>query len=407
MNKITTILKHEFMTTVRRKSFILMTIAFPLLGILGIGAYQIIQGAGGGQPAVIETIDVGYVDNTGLFNDYTEYEYVNLISQPDEDAAFNAMTGNEIQQYFVIPEDYLSGGIIIRYTLERELEISGYVASAMTEFLVNNLLAGKVDNTTIERVVYPLSLSSITLDSSGEIAENQGGFANFIVPYIFSILLIMAIFTSSGFLLQGLGEEKENRVMEILLSSVSPRDLITGKVLGLGAAGLIQIVVWLISARYLADMASSSIGGMLSSLSISAEFLLVSLIYFILGYLLFAVIMAGAGSIGATARESQQLSVIFTLSAVVPFYFIAAIMENPDGVAAKVLTFIPFTAPITVMMRMGIAEIPLWELGISVALIIVTIIGLLFVVAKIFRTFLLMYGKTPRLGEIIKILRQA
>ncbi len=383
-----------------------MTIAFPLIGILGIGAYQIIQGTGGAPP-VVETIEVGYVDNTGLFNDFTEYENVDLIAQADETAAFNAMTGNEIQQYFVIPEDYLSGGIIVRYTLERELEISVGVASAMTEFLVNNLLAGKVDNTTIQRVVYPLSLSSVTLDSSGQVAENQGGYANFIIPYIFSILLIMAIFTSSGFLLQGLGEEKENRVMEILLSSVSPRQLITGKVLGLGAAGLIQIVVWLISARFLADMASSTIGGILSSLSISVEFLLVSLIYFILGYLLFAVIMAGAGSIGATARESQQLSVIFTLSAVVPFYFIAAIMENPDGVAAQVLTFIPFTAPITVMMRMGIAEIPLWELAISIALIIATIIGLLFVVAKIFRTFLLMYGKTPKLGEIIKILRQA
>jgi ABC-2 type transport system permease protein len=160
----------------------------------------------------------------------------------------------------------------------------------MTEFLVNNLLAGKVDNVIIERVVYPLSLNSIILDSSGQIAENQGGFANFIVPYIFSILLIMAIFTSSGFLLQGLGEEKENRVMEILLSSVSPRQLITGKVLGLGAAGLVQIIVWLVSARFLANMASSTIGGMLSSLSITGEFLLISLIYFILGYLLFAVI---------------------------------------------------------------------------------------------------------------------
>jgi ABC-2 type transport system permease protein len=406
MNKISTIFKHEFLVTVKRKSFIIMTIAFPLLGILGIGAYQIIQGTGGAPP-VVETIDVGYVDNTGLFSNYTEYENVALIAQPDETTAFNAMTDSEIQQYFVIPDDYLSGGVIVMYSLERELDISGDVASAMTEFLVNNLLAGKVDDTTIQRVVYPLSLSSITLDSSGQVAENQGGYANFIIPYIFSILLIMAIFTSSGFLLQGLGEEKENRVMEILLSSVSPRQLITGKVIGLGAAGLIQIVVWLISARFLADMASSTIGGMLSSLSVSIEFLLVSLIYFILGYLLFAVIMAGAGSIGATARESQQLSVIFTLSAVVPFYFITAIMGNPDGVAARVLTFIPFTAPITVMMRMGIAEIPLWELGLSIVLIIATIIGSLFIVAKIFRTFLLMYGKTPKLGEIIKMLRQA
>ncbi|MDD4923889.1 MAG: ABC transporter permease [Dehalococcoidales bacterium] len=406
MNKIKTIFKYELLTTIKRKSFIIMTLAFPLLGILAIGAYQILQGTGE-TPPVAEKLAVGYVDNTGLFNDYTSYNNVNLISQPDETTAFSAMTGKEIQQYFVIPEDYLSGGVIVRYTLERELGISGEVASAMTEFLVNNLLTGKVDDITIQRVVYPLSLNSIILDSSGQIAENQGGFANFIVPYIFSILLIMAIFTSSGFLLQGLGEEKENRVMEILLSSVSPRQLITGKVLGLGAAGLIQIVIWLVSARYLANMASSTIGGMLSSLSITVEFLLVSLIYFILGYLLFAVIMAGAGSIGATARESQQLSVIFTLSAVVPFYFISVIIDKPDGVVAQVLTFIPFTAPITVMMRMGIAEIPLWQLGISVVLIIATIIGLLFVVAKIFRTFLLMYGKTPRLGEIIRMLRQA
>ena len=87
-----------------------------------------------------------------------------------------------------------------------------------------------------------MTLSSITLDKSGEIAEEQGGYTAFIVPYIFSILLIISIFTSSGFIMQGLGEEKENRVMEILLSSVSPKQLITGKVLGLGAAGLLQIV---------------------------------------------------------------------------------------------------------------------------------------------------------------------
>jgi ABC-2 type transport system permease protein len=124
MNKIKTIFKHEFLVTVRRKSFILMTIAFPLLGILAIGAYQIFQGTGE-TPPVAEKIAVGYVDETGLFNDYTSYYNVTLISQPDENAAFNAMTGKEIQQYFVIPEDYLSGGVIVRYTLERELGISG------------------------------------------------------------------------------------------------------------------------------------------------------------------------------------------------------------------------------------------------------------------------------------------
>jgi ABC-2 type transport system permease protein len=406
MSKTLIILKHELLNTLRRKSFIIMTLAFPILGVLIIGGYQIIQGMGEPTP-VEETVTVGYVDKTDIFNDYISYDNITLISEPDEAAAFAAMTDEEINEYFVIPEDYLSTGVITRYTLERELEVSGEVAAVMRDFLVNNLLAGQVDSEIISRVTYPLSLNSITLDSDGQISENQGGYTAFIVPYIFSVLLIMAIFTSSGFLLQGLGEEKENRVMEILLSSVSPRQLITGKVLGLGAAGLFQIVIWLFSARYLANMASSTIGGMLSSLSVSMEFLIIALIYFVLGYLLFAVIMAGAGSIGATARESQQLSVVFTLTAVIPFYFIASIMENPDGVISRIFTIFPFTAPITVIIRMGVADIPLWQLAISIALIIVTIIGLLFLVAKIFRTFLLMHGKTPKISEIFKYLKQA
>ncbi len=406
MNKIFIILKHELINTLRRKSFIIMTLAFPLLGVLAIGGYQIIQGMAEPEP-IVETVMIGYVDKTGIFDEYTDYKNVNLLAQPDEETAFRAMSGGEISQYFFIPENYLDTGIIIRYTLERELDIPGNISAAIKEFLINNLLADQVDSDIIQRVVYPLSLSSITLDNSGQIAADQGGFSSFIVPYLFSILLIMAIFTSSGFLLQGLGEEKENRVMEILLSSVSPRQLITGKVLGLGAAGLFQIVIWLVSARYLASAASETIGGMLSNLSISGDFLAVSLIYFILGYLLFGIIMAGAGSIGATARESQQLSIVFTLMAIVPFYFITALMNNPDGTIARVFTMFPFTAPLTVIIRMGIGDIPLWQLAVSILLMILTIIGLLFLVAKIFRTFLLMHGKTPKISEIIKLLRQS
>ena len=250
-------------------------------------------------------------------------------------------------------------------------------------------------------------MSSTTLDSSGQVAEEQGGFTAFIVPYIFSILLIMSIFTSSGYIVQGLGEEKENRIMEVLLSSVSPRQLITGKVLGLGSAGLIQIVIWLVSARFIAGMASSTIGGMLSSLQVTTEFLVISLIYFVLGYFLFAIIMAGAGSIGATARESQQLSVMFTLAAVAPLWFAVAITENPDGAISQALTMFPLTAPVTVMLRMGLGDIPVWQYAVSMGLMVLTIIGLLFLVAKIFRVFLLMYGKTPKMGEIIRYLRQA
>lgn len=317
------------------------------------------------------------------------------------------MNDGDISQFFVIPQDYMTTGSIIRYTLGREVEVSSEVYYAIERFLVNNILAGNVESTIIDRVASPLYLSSITLTTEGEVAEQQGGFTSFIVPYIFSILLVVAIFTSSGFLLQGLGEEKENRVMEILLSSVSSTQLITGKVLGLGTAGLIQIIVRLVSARFIAGIASTSIGGMLSGLTIATDFLVISLIYFILGYLLFAIIMAVSGSIGATARESQQFSAVFTFLAVVPFFFIVNIMEFPNGGISQFLTLFPLTAPLTVILRMGVADIPIWQLVTSMALMILTTVGSIFLSGKIFRTFLLMYGKTPKLGEIIKALRQA
>jgi len=325
MNKTLLILRHEFAQTIRRKSFILMTVAFPLIALLAILAFQTIGGlTGPSEPGKI--IEIGYVDYSGGFVDYTQQDGVELISHPSEEDATEALLADDINQYFVIPVDYLSTGIVSRYTLDRELEPPDIVWQGIKSFLISNLLDQQADAEVVERVKYPLSLASITLDESGNIAPQQGGFSAFIVPYIFSILLVMAIFTSSGFILQGLGEEKENRVMEILLSSVSPRQLITGKVLGLGAAGLIQILIWLFAARFLADMASSSIGGILSNLQVPADFLIISLVYFILGYLLFAVVMAGVGSIGATARESQQLSMIFTLSAMLPFFLVSLIM---------------------------------------------------------------------------------
>ena len=382
-----------------------MTFAFPLLALLAIVGYQAIQGLW--QPSAPEITTVGYVDQAGGFDDYTSQPNVILVVQPSEDEATEALLSDEISQYFVIPQDYLTSGVVTRYTLERELEPPDAVWQAIKNFLISNLLAEEADSQIVERVQYPLTLSSITLDESGGIAEEQGGFSAFIIPYIFSLLLIMSIFTSSGFLMQGLGEEKENRVMEILLSSVSPKQLITGKVLGLGAAGLLQVIVWLVSARFLAGMASSTIGGMLSTLQIPTDFLLISLVYFILGYFLFAIIMAGTGSIGATAREGQQLSIIFTLTAVAPLWFTALIMNSPNNVVVQLLTMFPLTAPVTVILRMGLTDIPVWQLAVSITLMIVTIIGLLWLVAKVFRTFLLMHGKTPRLGEIVRYLRQA
>jgi ABC-2 type transport system permease protein len=245
------------------------------------------------------------------------------------------------------------------------------------------------------------------LTTAGIPATRQGGFAALILPYIFGILLMMAIFTSSGYLLQGLGEEKENRVMEILLSSISPKQLLAGKVLGLGAAGLVQIIVWLISTNFLMKMASATWGNVLGSLQVPPEFLILGIIYFILGYLLVAVLMAGLGSISPTAREGQQMSAFFIIPVLIPIYFMALIMEHPENIVVKILTFIPITAPVTVMVRLGLSEIPLWELLLSIGILILSIWGCFVLCTKLFRTYLLMYGKRPDLREIVRSFREA
>jgi ABC-2 type transport system permease protein len=405
MNKMLVILKHEFLTTVKRKSFIAMTLGFPLLVLVIILGYQAIQGNTG--PSTPQTVKIGYVDQTGSFDQNTSQPYAIFISQPDEAAAKSSLLSGNIDEYIVIPENYLATGLVTRYSLDREIETSGSVYQAISAFLIGNMLGDKADSQVITRVQNPLALSSITLDESGDVAPVQGGLTAFIVPYIFSILLMMSIFTASGYLLQGLGEEKENRVMEILLSSVSTGQLITGKVLGLGAAGLAQILIWFVSARLLAGMASSTIGGVLSTLQISNSFLILGLTYFILGYFLFAIIMAGAGAIGANARESQQFSVIFTMMVAIPFFFITSIIENPNGIIAQVLTFVPFTSPVASIIRLGVTDIPVWQLAVSFILLLITIVGMFLLAAKIFRVFLLMYGKTPRFGEVFRYLRQA
>jgi ABC-2 type transport system permease protein len=399
------ILRHEFAQTIRRKSFIIMTLAFPLLAVLALVVYRIVSGAAAPVPAS-ETTSVGYVDGVGTFGRHTEQAAVKLIKYENEDLARAAMLDGTVDEYIVIAPNYLDTGAVTRYTREQELEAPEKTVSALYNFLLDNLLEGQ--NEAIKaRAKAPLSLVAIRLDEQGNVASNQGGFGSFIVPYLFSILLVMSIFSSSGFLLQGLGDEKQNRVMEILLSSVSARQLLTGKVLALGAAGLAQMVLWVATIAVVAPMASAMVGGLLSTLHVPSSTLVLGVVYFILGYFLFAVLMAGVGSISTTPQEGQQLATIFTLSGVAPMWASAFIIENPDHVIGVVLTLFPVTAPITVMMRLGLAEIPPWQLVASIAVLLASSVALLLVAAKVFRAFLLMYGKRPGLREIIKAMKEA
>ena len=379
-----------------------MTIIVPLIALLLMGVSQLVSGIA--RPTA-EVTTIGYVDELGGFQQYTSQGNITLVRFDTPDEATDALVKGDIKEYFVIPPDYISTGVINRYTLEKQLAASPAITTAINNFLLSNLLAGKVPAATVARIEAPLNLVTTRLTETGAVAPEQGGYGNLIIPFVFGILLALSIIFSSTYLLQGLGEEKENRLIEILLSSVSARQLLTGKVLGIGAAGLVQVAVWAISAPLLLNLASSSIGGFISTIQLPANFIVLAVVYFILGYLLFAVISAAIGAISSSSREGQQLIGVFTIPALIPLWFTSLLMFFPDNPVWVFFTIFPLSAPVEVIMRLGVSVIPAWQLVASIAVLVLSIIGILLLTIRIFRTYLLMYGKRPGIGEVLRNLR--
>jgi ABC-2 type transport system permease protein len=403
VNKTLLILRHEFLHTIKRKGFIIMTLVVPVLALLAIGVLQLVSTIE--KPPVVEMTAIGYVNEAGGFDQYTTQGNIELIHFDTTDEATAALINGDVPEYFVIPPDYISEGVINRYTLEKEVETPAAITAVIKNFLTSNLLSEKVPPETVYRIEAPLDLVVTRLTETGEVATEQGGFGNVIIPGIFSLLLAFSLMFSSSYLVQGLGDEKESRLIEVLLSSVSTRQLLVGKVLGLGATGLVQVAVWLASAPLLLGLASSTFGGFISTIQLPANFIILGIVYFILGYLLFAALSAGVGAISPNAREGQQLSMIYTMLVFVPVWFSSLLFIFPNSPIWVVLTIFPVTAPMAAMLRLGVSDIAAWQLAVSIAVLVLTIIGVLFLAVRAFRIYLLRYGKRPNWGEIIQNLR--
>ncbi len=405
MNKTLLIFRHEFLHTIKRTGFIVITLVVPVIVLLGIGIFQLVSSIT--EPSEAELTVVGYVDELGGFDEYATQGAIEFVRYDTRAEATTALIGESVSEYLVIPSDHMFTGVVNRYTLEKQLETPRDKVAAIKNFLTSNLLSGKVPRDTVYLIEAPLNVVVTRLTETGDVATDQGGYGNVIVPGIFAFLLAFSLNFSANYFLQGLGEEKENRLIEVLLSSVSPRQLLIGKVLGLGAAGMVQVIVWLISLPLLLSLASSTIGGFFSMIQLPGGFVALGIIYFVLGYLLFAVLSAGIGAISTGVREGQQLALIYTLFAFVPLWFASLLFVFPNSPIWKVLTIFPITAPVAMMLKLGVTDIPAWELATSIAVLALSIVVLLFLSIKIFRVYLLLYGKRPGLGEIISSLRNA
>jgi ABC-2 type transport system permease protein len=403
MNKTISIFKHEFRRTIRRTGFIILTLALPVLALLGIGIYHVAAGAI--RPPA-EVTKIGYVDELGGLDQFTSQGNLNLVRYDNPEAARQALLSKDVTDYFVVPGDFIATGKIDLFNTKKELAPDTGTVAVIDNFISSNLLAGKVPPDLAIRVQSPLNVTLTTLTSTGAVAPQQG-YANFIIPGVFSFLLALSLIFSSTYVLQSLGEEKESRLMEVLMSSISTRQLLTGKVLGLGAAGLCQVMVWIISFPLLLLLASSFLGGLFSTLHVPASFWILGLVYFILGYSLFAVLSAGVAAITSSIQEAQGLAGLYSMFSVAPFWFISLLLLFPNSPVWVVFSIFPFTSPVLVMMRLGLTGVPGWQVAVSMIVLALSVFGGLLLDARLLRTYMLMYGKRPGLGQLLRALRSS
>lgn len=256
------------------------------------------------------------------------------------------------------------------------------------------------------RFLQPASFESLIVTEEGDLSPGTEEPSYLSVSYIFAMMLLVSIFTSSGYLLQSVSDEKETRMIEVLLTSVSPMGVMAGKVLAMGTLGLLQIIVWAVAMGVLGPRILSAIP-QYGTLSVEPMVVFWAIAFFLAGFFVLSTVMAGIGAATTSYREGSQISLFVVLPATVPFILFQVIAGNPDGGLARGLSFIPITAPVTMMLRLGVTNIPLWEIAASLTVTVAGGVGLLWFSARVFRAGLLLYGQRMSLGRILGALRQA
>lgn len=332
----------------------------------------------------------------------------NLVFRPfeSEAAARRVLMEGKIKGYYRIPADYVETGVVETYTSDRGANIGGGSSRrALSALLLGGLLKGKLEDSLTERVRKPIAETRAwTVSETGEVRKSAraGRLVKVVVPLAFAILLLLSILMSAGALIQATAIEKENKVVEVILASAKPDEILMGKLLGLGAAGVIQMGVWF----GMMAVAGVTFMGTLAAMGVELPWagIVAAVLFFPLAYLFFGSLMLGTGSLGSNQREANQWGMIWSLTVVVPMIFLEVLYREPHGSMARVLTWIPFTAPITAVFRLTVdpAGVAWWEiLGAVVVLAAATWLAIR-LGAHLFRVGILLTGARPKLREILR-----
>ena len=319
------------------------------------------------------------------------------------------LEAEQIGSYYLIPADFREEGDITRVERGGGFDISRLEGAENNEALLRYVIrdallreAGVPDE-DIARVLQGVSVTVVTLE--GDEVSGADIAAGIALPMVFVAIFMISIFMTSGYLLQSVTEEKENRVVEIVLSSVPATPLMGGKIIGLGGAGLTQVGVWVLTALITVPLLSSQIPD-LGPIELDTTMLVLALTYFILGYLAYGAIFAAIGAIAPGNREAQQYSGFLGFTAAIPFIVFSVFLSDPQSPVVVALSVFPLTAPTSMLIVLGVSEEIPWTL-VGASLTSLTLFALLatWASARIFRATVLLYGVRPSLPQIIGAVR--
>ncbi len=409
MKKILTIARWEFLEKVKTKAFIISLVITPLIIIMFSLLPTLLT-----QKEDQRTKLIGVVDTSGIYfyklvdeleqykldNFQPNYILLNLADnkKPLKQIKIDAdkdVTDSKIEGFLFI----LNGGtdsIEVEYRSEKLggfRDVRHFEEKINKIRIQNELNARGIDPSIAEFVQSGVNIEQIKIEKSGKEGK-QNFLVVFFSAFIFIMLLMLMVIYSGQLLVRSLIEEKSNRLIEILISSCTSEQLLAGKILGLSALGLTQIIIWSLIGITL-------VGGAVIPPA-AFDNILIMLVYFITGFVFYTTIFVGIGSIVTTEQEAQQMTTYISLILILPVVVAMPAIQNPESMMVKVMSYIPLTIPSIMLLRFKIAPVPLIDIIITLSIMFVSTIVTLKIAAKIFRIGILSYGKKPTIKELIQ-----
>jgi ABC-2 type transport system permease protein len=422
INRILAVIRREYLERVRTKAFWFSTILVPIF----LGAVMILPAwlaaRGGGD------FSVAVLDLSGRFFEPIQEEVDRRLSGVDEklfvtlalqDPGADLEASRERLKDDVQNKRF-DGLLVIPATMPNEgqpdyvaLNVAAFKLLSIIERSVNSVMVADrltdagLDPEEVRELTRRVGLNTLKLGKGGEETTDEG--QTFILAYVFVMIIYVTVLMYGIYVMRGVLEEKSSHVVEVVVSTVKPFELMLGKILGIGAVGLTQFVIWA------ALMAAISAPGAVAAVGISgmelpsvpAQLLFFFVVYFVLGFLLYGTLYAGIGAAFDTEQEAQNFQGVVTMFLVVPLMLMMQIFNQPDGTLSVVLSLVPFFTPMLMFLRMTLTQVPPMQLVASVVLMIGAILLCTWIVAKIYRVGILMHGSKPKFKEIVRWVREA